>query len=68
MAESIKPNDRVFYSVATLQKEAKKLGFKCHDLRRICAKDEYKKTKSKWKVKEKLGHEKMSNTKIYLKS
>lgn len=65
---NISPEDKIFYSVPFLQTKAKKLGFKCHDLRRICAKDEYKKTKSKWKVKNKLGHENIKNTKIYLNS
>jgi len=58
----------LFYGTQTLQVKAKELGFKFHDLRRICAYDEYKKSKSKEQVMEKLRHSSIKNTKIYLKS
>jgi integrase len=60
--------ENIFASSDYLQKEANKLGFCCHDLRRACAKLEYKKTKSKKAVKEKLGHTSAKTTRIYLRS
>lgn len=64
----LESNDRLFYSVNYLQQQAEELGFHCHDLRRICAKLEYKKTKSKARVKSKLRHASIKNTNRYLKS
>lgn len=66
--ENTKQDDKVFYSAIHLQTKAKEFGFTCHDLRRVCAKLEYKKSKSKEAVKEKLRHSSMKNTNIYLKS
>ncbi len=68
LINSTKQDHKVFYSAIYLQKEAKTLGFKCHDLRRIFAKIEYKKTKSKNEVRKKLRHSNIINTDIYLKS
>lgn len=63
------PKDKkVFYSANYLQRQAKELGFTCHDLRRACAKLEYKKSRSKKHVKEKLRHASIKTTKIYLRS
>lgn len=59
---------KIFYSASYLQTNAKKLGFGCHDLRRIYAKAEYKKTKSKDLVRRKLRHSHIKTTNIYLKS
>jgi len=59
---------KVFYSAVYLQGKAKELGFTCHDLRRACAKLEYKKTRSKNEVKKKLRHSNIKTTNIYLKS
>ena len=64
----IKPADKLFYSAIYLQIKAKELGFACHDLRRIFAKLEYKRCRSKEEVKEKLRHSSMKTTNIYLKS
>jgi len=58
----------VFYSAIYLQTKAKELGFKCHDLRRVFAKKEYKKSKSKSEVMAKLRHSNIKNTNLYLKS
>lgn len=66
--EITKPDKTLFYSAIYLQKKAKELGFACHDLRRACAKMEYKKTKSKKAVMHKLRHKRMKTTNIYLKS
>lgn len=63
-----KPDGKLFYSTVYLQKNAKKLGFKCHDLRRACAKLEYRKTKSKEAVKTKLRHSSVKTSNIYIKS
>ena len=68
LIENTPPEKKLFYSAAHLQKKATELGFKCHDLRRIFAKLEYKKSKSKIKVMEKLRHSNMKNTNIYLRS
>jgi len=59
---------KLFYSTVYLQRKAKQYGFCCHDLRRAFAKIEYKKTKSKEAVKEKLRHTKIKTTNLYLKS
>jgi integrase len=63
-----KPMLKMFYSAVYLQAHAKKLGFACHDLRRVYAKLEYKKTKSINDVMQKLRHTSAKNTKIYLRS
>ena len=59
---------KVFYSSNYLQKKAKEYNFQCHDLRRIYSKLEYKKTKSKKEVQEKMRHSNEKTTEIYLKS
>jgi len=59
---------KIFYSKGYLQKQAKALGFTCHDLRRIYAKLEYKKLRSKSAVMEKLRHKSIKATNIYLRS
>lgn len=61
-------NRKIFYSANYLQQNAKSYGFKCHDFRRAYAKVEYKKTKSKKQVKEKMRHTNTKTTEIYLKS
>jgi len=67
--EAIKdPTAKIFLSANYLQKNAVKYDFTCHDLRRAFAKREYKATKSKRVVKEKLGHTNMKTTNIYLRS
>lgn len=63
-----KTESKVFYSVGYLQKQAQKLGFTCHDLRRACAKLEYQKSHSKKEVQEKLRHRNTKTTNIYLNS
>ena len=66
---STTPQDKkLFYSAPYLQKRAAYLGFACHDLRRAYAKLEYKQSKSKNVVMEKLRHSNVRNTNIYLKS
>lgn len=62
------PERKIFYSSSYLQKQAKRLGFTCHDLRRACAKIEYKKSRSKAEVKKKLRHSTVKTTNIYLNS
>lgn len=62
------PEQKMFYSAVCLQKKAKELGFKCHDIRRIYARLEYKKSKSKDDVREKLRHSSIKTTNIYIKS
>lgn len=59
---------KVFYSANYLQQKCETMCFRCHDLRRLCAKSIYKKTKSKEKAKEKLNHCDIKTTEIYLKS
>lgn len=59
---------KVFFSSNYLQKKAKEYNFQCHDLRRIYSKLEYKKTKSKKEVQEKMRHSNEKTTEIYLKS
>jgi len=61
-------NKKVFYSAVYLQTKARELGFKCHDLRRIFAKLEYKKCGSKEVVMKKLRHTNLKTTNIYLRS
>ena len=68
LIENTKTNKKVFYSAIYLQKTASELGFKCHDLRRICAKLEYKKCRNKGEVKLKLRHSNIKTTGIYLRS
>ena len=68
MIETTKINEKLFYSSNYLQIKAKELNFTCHDLRRICSKLEYKKTKSREAVKEKLRHSNMKTTELYLNS
>jgi len=63
------PRDRkIFYSAVYLQSKARKLGFTCLDLRRACAKLEYKKSRSKLVVRRKLRHSSIRTTNIYLRS
>lgn len=62
------PERKIFYSSSYLQKQAKRLGFTCHDLRRAFAKLEYKKSRSKAEVKKKLRHSTVKTTNIYLNS
>jgi len=59
---------KLFYSANYLQTKAKELGFKCHDLRRVYAKVEYKKCRSKSQVMKKMRHSSIKNTNIYLRS
>lgn len=68
MILSTKDNARVFYSANYLQQKAQHYGFKCHDLRRACAKLEYKNSKSREQVKEKLRHSNVKTTELYLNS
>ena len=68
LTATLTDNQKIFYSAVYLQDHAKKLGFKCHDLRRICSVLEYKKTKSKSEVKRKLRHSSIKNTNRYLRS
>lgn len=63
-----KTESKVFYSVGYLQKQAQKLGFTCHDLRRASAKLEYQKSRSKAEVMKKLRHSAIKTTNIYLNS
>lgn len=62
------PQKKMFYSVSYLQKQAKRLGFTCHDLRRASAKLEYQKSHSKKEVQKKLRHSNIKTTNIYLNS
>lgn len=68
LIDSLEDTRKVFYCATYLQKKAKELKFKCHDLRRASAKIEYKKSKSKNNVKEKLRHKSMKTTNLYLRS
>lgn len=68
MLQNTQDTKKVFYSANYLQQKAKQYKFTCHDLRRAYAKIEYRKTKSKSKVKEKLRHSNEKTTEIYLKS
>lgn len=51
LIHTTQPHKKVFYSAIYLQKKSKELGFQCHDLRRIFARLEYNRTKSKEEVK-----------------
>lgn len=62
------PQKKMFYSAGYLQKQAKNMGFTCHDLRRACAKLEYQKSRSKAEVMKKLRHRNTKTTNIYLNS
>lgn len=66
--EKIPDDKNIFYSSNYLQQSCGRLGFHCHDLRRLFAKLECQKTKSKEKTKEKLRHTDMKTTEIYLNS
>ena len=66
--DTTQSDKKIFYSAVYLQSNAKKLGFKCHDLRRAYAKLEYKKCRSKNEVMKKLRHSSLKNTNIYLNS
>jgi len=68
LIESTSMDKRIFYSANYLQRQTKELGFGCHDLRRIYAKLEYKKSKSKRHVMKKLRHSSIKTTNIYLRS
>lgn len=68
LIQNTKGNKNVFYSSNYLQQKAKEKGFKCHDLRRAFAKQEYKKTGSKKEVQEKLRHTSIKNTNKYINS
>lgn len=65
----------LFYSKSYMMSEAHRLGFECHDLRRIYAKEllgqKRREGLGQWKamhyVKKQLGHKKLRTTKIYLK-
>jgi len=60
--------EKLFYSAVYLQRCAKKMGFECHDLRRIFARLEFNKTHSKKYVQEVLRHSSRKNTNLYLRS
>ena len=68
LIHTTQPHKKVFYSAIYLQKKSKQLGFQCHDLRRIFARLEYNRTKSKEEVKKKMRHTQLKNTTIYLRS
>ena len=68
LIESPSQEKKLFYSANYLQRKAKELGFGCHDLRRAFAKLEYKKSRSKEQVMEKLRHKSLKATNIYLRS
>lgn len=68
LIEDTSDNKKIFYSANYLQQKAKTYNFRCHDLRRACAKLEYEKTRSKDKVQQKLRHSSKKTTDIYLKS
>jgi len=59
---------KIFYSAGYLQKKAKSLGFACHDLRRVFAKLEFKKSRSKATLMKKLRHKSLKATRLYLRS
>lgn len=61
-----KADKKIFYSSAYLQARATELDFRCHDLRRIFAQLEYKKSKSKEEVMKKLRHKNLKTTNKYL--
>lgn len=72
ITEVIQPENcetKAFYSVGHLQKNAKKRGFACHDLRRAFAKTTYQDSGGKLVyTSEKMRHANPRTTKIYLKS
>lgn len=68
LVQQTKPNEFIFYSANYLQTHAQKLDFGCHDLRRMFAQVEYKKSKSRQDVMKKLRHSNLKTTNIYLKS
>jgi len=68
LIKATKSDEKIFYCVGYLQKKAKEYGFTSHDLRRGFAKKEYKITKSKNLVMEKLRHKSIKTTNIYLRS
>lgn len=65
--QSTEDDKKVFYSAIYLQENAKNLGFKCHDLRRIYAQLKYRETRDKNEVRKKLRHVNIKTTNIYLK-
>lgn len=65
--QSTEDDKKVFYSSIYLQENAKNLGFKCHDLRRIYAQLKYRETRDKNEVRKKLRHVNIKTTNIYLK-
>lgn len=67
LIRQIRSGSKVFYSANYLQSHACKLGFQCHDLRRIYAKQQYAQTHSKQEVQKKLRHSRAKTTDIYLK-
>lgn len=67
--KTTKDDKKIFYSANYLQANAKKnFKFSCHDLRRIYAKQLFAQTQNKQEVKEKLRHQSIKTTKIYLNS
>jgi len=66
---TVREGKKIFYSANYLQSKAlESIGCRCHDLRRISAKLEYKKTRSKEDVQKKLRHTSTKTTNLYLKS
>ena len=65
---TLNDKNKVFYSASYLQAEATKRDFKCHNLRRAFAKQNYREYRSIDKVQELLRHAKRQTTLIYLKS
>lgn len=69
------PGDQLFYGAGYMMNEANRLGFECHDLRRIFAQDmeaeQMEKGKSRQEagevVREALRHENIRTTNIYLR-
>ena len=66
LIQGTEQNKKLFYSANYLQRQAKALGFACHDLRRAFAKLEYKKCRSKEVVRNKLRHSSIKTTNKYL--
>jgi Site-specific recombinase XerD len=68
-------DERLFYSISHMMNEANRLGFECHDLRRIFAQDLEKDLKQRGKTRREadkevqmaLRHNKMKTSQIYLK-
>ena len=67
LIQSTPKDKKLFYSANYLQRQAKELGFACHDLRRAFAKLEYKKCRSKTVVRNKLRHSSIKTTNKYLR-